>query len=67
MVRKIDPGKESHSRLLSDPEVVYEMQSMIISKMSADDDFTNSNQNFVLLILLVHDVKPSRQDEYLEN
>ena len=28
MVRKIDPGKESHSRLLSDTEIVYEMQSL---------------------------------------
>lgn len=26
-VRKIEPGKDSHSRLLSDTEVVYELQS----------------------------------------
>ncbi|CAG2115550.1 unnamed protein product, partial [Medioppia subpectinata] len=29
MVRKIDPGRESHSRLLSDTEIVYEMQNLL--------------------------------------
>ncbi len=26
-VRKIDPGKQSHSRLLADKDTVYELQS----------------------------------------
>lgn len=27
MVRKIEPGKDSHSRLLTDSQAIYEMQS----------------------------------------
>lgn len=30
LVRKIDTGKESHSRLLADKETVYELQSLCI-------------------------------------
>jgi hypothetical protein len=40
MVRKIDTGKESHSRLLSDTELVYEMQSI-------------SNLYFIIISLIV--------------
>jgi len=45
MVRKIDPGKESHSRLLSDTEVVYEMQTHDV-KPSSSETYLNTYEKW---------------------
>ncbi|KAI1285850.1 Protein NipSnap [Halotydeus destructor] len=46
MVRKIEPGKDSHSRLLSDSEAVYEMQIHDV-KPDSVDAYLKSYQYFV--------------------
>lgn len=41
-VRKIEPGKDSHSKLLSDTERVYELQSMFFPSIC-----------FLILVLII--------------
>lgn len=64
MVRKIDTGKEAHSRLLSDTEKVYEL----FGKFSLRFSWILLNSYLLFsLSLTVHDVKPKFNEDYLEN
>lgn len=45
MVRKIDTGKESHSRLLSDTEIVYEMQIHDV-KPDSNESYINNYEKW---------------------
>lgn len=49
LVRKIEPTKESHSRMLSDKEVIYELQTHNI-KPSASDQYIKNYEELVNLI-----------------
>lgn len=41
LVRKIEPTKESHSRMLSDKEVIYELQTHNVQPSAADKYIKN--------------------------
>ncbi|CAG0892582.1 unnamed protein product [Cyprideis torosa] len=49
LVRKIEPSKEAHSSLLSDKEVIYELQTHDV-KPSYMDDYIENYQKYVDLI-----------------
>lgn len=41
LVRKIEPTKESHSRMLSDKEVIYELQTHNLKPGTGEDYLKN--------------------------
>ncbi|XP_046980273.1 protein NipSnap [Schistocerca americana] len=49
LVRKIEPTKESHSRLLSDKEVIYELQTHNMRPDSVDSYLKNYKENVDLI------------------
>ncbi|KAF2361246.1 NIPSNAP protein [Trinorchestia longiramus] len=44
LVRKIEPTKESHSRMLSDKEIIYELQTHNLKPGTADEYLKNYSQ-----------------------
>ncbi|KAL0266579.1 UNVERIFIED_CONTAM: hypothetical protein PYX00_009081 [Menopon gallinae] len=49
LVRKIEPSKESHSTMLSDKEILYELQTHNIRPDSVDKYLNNFKQNVELI------------------
>lgn len=49
LVRRIEPTKESHSRLLSDKEVIYELQTHNMRPDSVDNYLKNYKENVDLI------------------
>lgn len=49
LVRRIEPTKESHSRLLSDKEIIYELQTHNVRPDSSEKYLENYQQNIQLI------------------
>ncbi|XP_075218762.1 protein nipsnap isoform X2 [Lycorma delicatula] len=59
LVRKIEPTKESHSRMLSDKEVIYELQTHNVQPSAADKYIKNYEE---LVNLMQHHNKDTNCD-----